>query len=191
MDSKIESEEINYTSLLDLKIEDENIQKIINIFPDLKKKIMGKYTYLNLIYQGVSLCFYENILQQIYFYNEGIQNFKQFKGVLPLNINFQMKNKNIVEYLGDTKKKGGGSCPIWLSYDHLGFEVTFMGNSWADLENPITHLCIFTKEKSEINCSTCLKSFKSLSNSCKCGVVNYCSSECKNAHINFHLKYCK
>jgi hypothetical protein len=186
--------EIKFESLLNLNIQDEKIQNFLTTFPNYTKKVLIQYTYINYLEHGISLCFCDNILQQIFFYNQGIQNYQQYKGLLPYNLNFQMKNKNIVEYLGDTTKKGGGTHPIWLSYDHLGFEVTFLGKVWTDTENPITHICIFNKEQNisqSYYCSVCLKLITDNNFKCKCELVKYCSSQCKNVHINFHQKYCK
>jgi hypothetical protein len=52
-----------------------------------------------------------------------------------------------VRCFGDTKDKGGGSEPIWLKYEHLGIQVTFVNKDWADAENPISIIKFFKKTK--------------------------------------------
>lgn len=46
---------------------------------------------------------------------------------------------------GDTKHKGGGSLPIWVRYDHIGIEFTFLSKDWTDAANPIVHIKVFPK----------------------------------------------
>jgi hypothetical protein len=43
-----------------------------------------------------------------------------------------MNNQDIVRRFGDTKEKGGGSVPVWLSYEHLGIGFTFLNKNWED-----------------------------------------------------------
>ncbi len=161
------------------------------------KKTLKNFTYLSLATEGVSLVFQDGVLNSIYFYNEGIQGFQKYKGSLPY-INLGMKNKEIVEYLGDTINKGGGALmPIWLVYNQLGLEINFVGKNWTDVDNPISCICLFTSDKSvKKTCSTCTKNVESVEGSLgcdrqECKIVLYCSSTCKKAHIEFHKKHCR
>jgi hypothetical protein len=108
-----------------------------------------------------------------------------------MNISWDHKNMQIVEYLGDTSAKAGGKTPIWLSYERLGIEITFLGSDWGDVDNPITHVSIFTPTTGIKECSVCLKEVSNINKCDKCLYVAYCSTVCKNAHISFHNKYCK
>ena len=155
------------------------------------------YTYVSNYSKGYSLCFENNILNSIFYYNEGIQHFKEYKGVLPYNISLsKMKNVDIVKYLGDTPKKGGGKYPIYLNYSHLGIEITFLNSNWNDTDNPIIFISIFEKDKSRYYCALCTKQitdnntelFKCDNKSCN--IIYYCSLECKSQHIKYHLEYC-
>ena len=45
---------------------------------------------------------------------------------------------------GDTKEKGGGSIPVWISYEHLGISFNFLSKNWSDDQNPITDITVFS-----------------------------------------------
>lgn len=180
--------------LLGKSILGEEFQHILTTFPAHLRKEIKNYTYVNYMQDGISFCFLNNSLDSYILYNENIHGYKQFKGKLPYNLKWTYVNKNIVEFFGDTKSKGGGTIPIWLAYDKLGLMITFLGKLWNDTENPITHMQIYKKNiEEEEFCSTCLKPVKDgLSFICpnKCLLVQYCSENCMKMHINYHLKFC-
>ena len=68
-----------------------------------------------------------------------------------------MKNQDIVRRFGDSKDKGGGSIPVYISYEHLGVSFNFLSKDWSDQQNPITDLTLFIPKESQKLCSLCLK----------------------------------
>lgn len=199
MNSNQNNLELNLEKLIGKNYDDDEILQILNLCPNYKEKEINninnmRYFYVTFVDYGFSFCFRNKVLDCIFLYREGYQGFKQFKGEIPYKISWDYKNKNIVEYLGDTKIKQGGNVQVWLSYPHLGIEFTFLGKSWSDLENPIVMINIFKKENKEIFCSVCLNNIISISESLKCDnnctIVSYCSSKCKQIHSTFHKQYC-
>jgi hypothetical protein len=185
-------EEINFFDLLGKNITDTTIQTIIKDHPNYKVKEIKNFEYVNFNENGMCLCFQEKVLQYVYLYNDNIEGYKQYKGKIPYNVSWDLRNKQIVEKFGDTKSKGGGSVPIWLAYKRLGVEFTFLGKIWEDLENPIIHICIFIPEDNN-ECSVCLSEIDTntlVECNNKCRIVQYCSEKCKSSHISYHLKYC-
>ena len=188
----------DYFSLLSLNIESPVFNEIKSNQETKIKKYTNKnssiQTYISNYTLGISLSFEDNILNAIFFYNDNIEKFSKYKGMLPYNLDIEkMKNVNIVEYLGDTPNKGGGKYPIFLSYKYLGIEITFLGCNWNDLENPIVYISLYKKEENNIFCCVCLKKVNKKYIECdnNCGIVFYCSQKCKDQHIKYHLKYCK
>jgi len=188
--SELSLQNLDYFSLIGKNITDPDIQYILNSNKSFKTKEISNHLYINFLEEGISLNFLDKRLTTIFFFNEGVHGYKQFKGMLPYKITWEMKNKAIVEKLGDTKIKGGGNVPVWLAFNNLGIEFSFLGKLWADTENVMTHISLFQKEKSN-DCSVCLKEVKTkhICNN-KCGLVLYCSEQCKNIHMKFHINYC-
>jgi hypothetical protein len=157
-----------------------------------KDKENNELNYYSSLNDGISFCFKNNILDSIFYYNEKVEKYNKYKGKLPYNLNFDLKNINIVEYLGDTKKKGGGKYPIFLCYPNLGLEITFLSSNWNDLNNPIVFICIFPKNVNEKYCGVCTNNIIEDKYYCnQCNNIFYCSEKCKKIHITYHLKYCK
>ena len=99
-----------------------NINDLINNdnYSDYKLKEFKNIKYFSNLNKGISLCFKNDILDSIFLYNENIDKFHKYKNKLPYSINFNMKNVDIIQLLGDTPKKGGGNYPIFLNYPNLG-----------------------------------------------------------------------
>lgn len=91
--------------------------------------------------------FEAGVLNSIYFYNDQVDGFKKFQGKLPYQLNFSMNNAKVVSLLGEPAKKNpkNNSTAIWIEYPALGLQVTFVNNSYEDIDNPIAHICIFQK----------------------------------------------
>ena len=175
-----------------------NINDLINNnnYSDYKLKEFKNIKYFSNLNKGISMCFKNDILDSIFLYNENIDKFHKYKNKLPYSINFDMKNVDIIQLLGDTPKKGGGKYPIFLNYPNLGIEINFIGKDWSDLNNTISFIILFNDNKNdELYCSVCTKKIMKNNNIFKCNnkncnLVNYCSEKCKNLHIKFHLKLC-
>ena len=175
-----------------------NINDLIknNIYSDYKLKQFKDIKYFSNFNKGISLCFKNDILDSIFLYNENIDKFHRYNNKLPYLINFDMKNVDIIQLLGDTPKKGGGNCPIFLNYPNLGIEINFIGKDWNDLNNIISFIILFNDNiNDDIYCSVCTKKIDKNNkifkcNNKNCNLVNYCSEKCKNIHIKFHLKLC-
>lgn len=184
---------IKYTELYNLlskACEDELILNFKKNYPKFTEKQIKNHFFIKFEEIGISLNFTDGLLTHIYLNNSQIQGFQKYKGTLPYNLKFDdFKNKNIVEYFGDTPNKGGGNCPIWLEYKRVGLEFNLRGMFWNDLDNPINTICLFKHEENNF-CSTCTNEIKTLFSCNKCEIVKYCSETCRNSHINFHLKYC-
>lgn len=178
--------------LFDLDITNKIFEEIksdskaqVKAFEDRKTIFFSNYE------KGISYCFEGGKLNSVFFYNEGIQHFSLCKSKIPYGISIdKAKIYEIIQYLGDTPKKGGGKYPIFLTYLHLGLEITFLGPSWEDKDNTIAYVSSF-KPKKEFFCAVCTKSIQSLNFSCDyCNILFYCSLTCKNYHITFHSKHC-
>ena len=175
-----------------------NINDLINNnnYSDYKLKEFKNIKYFSNLNKGISLCFKNDILDSIFLYNENIDKFYKYKNKLPYSINFDMKNVDIIQLLGDTPKKGGGNYPIFLNYPNLRIEINFIGKDWSDLNNTISFIILFNDNKNEeLYCSVCTNKIMKNNNIFKCNnkkynLVNYCSEKCKNLHIKFHLKLC-
>ena len=71
-----------------------------------------------------------------------------------------MKNADIVAFLGEPNRKyGGGTTPICISYDKLGYEFTFVYPIWDVADNPLNFIGIFAKDtdKQKSMCNLCRK----------------------------------
>ncbi len=157
--NKSEDESENYPlfQLFNKRIESEEIKKFLaeECNNKYERKEIKEYIYISAPSMGWSTCFRNGILEAIYLYNS-VKPYEQYKKKLPYKLNFDLVNSDVVQYFGDTKSKGGGNYPIWLSYDHLGIEINFLGMDWNDRKNPITFFCIYdkkSKEGKEFNCN--------------------------------------
>jgi hypothetical protein len=185
--------DVNY-DIIGRDINNSIIKELIESYVYERKEIK-EYKYLKFKENGFCLCFKNDLLECVFLYNQGVENYNKFSFNLPYKLVWSYTNKTIVEIFGDTKVKQGGNVPLWLSYPHLGIEFTFLGKSWSDINNPIIFITLFNKEidNSKFICCVCLKEVKdNKPNTCPndCHLVNYCSIACKDNHLNFHLKYC-
>ena len=80
-------------------------------------------------------------------YNKEIDGYRQCDLKLPNNLNWDLRNQDIVRRFGDSIQKGGGAIPVWITYEHLGIGFTFLNSSWEDSANPITHITLFSRSK--------------------------------------------
>jgi len=78
-----------------------------------------------------------------------------FQGPIPCELKMNMDNKQIVTMFGEPDRKGGGSIPVWISYEEpspnrkmpmwnrRGFlvklQVDFLHKSWDLVPNPVAH----------------------------------------------------
>eukprot|EP00343_Euplotes_focardii_P003056 CAMPEP_0205804960 /NCGR_PEP_ID=MMETSP0205-20121125/8020_1 /ASSEMBLY_ACC=CAM_ASM_000278 /TAXON_ID=36767 /ORGANISM="Euplotes focardii, Strain TN1" /LENGTH=154 /DNA_ID=CAMNT_0053075373 /DNA_START=3 /DNA_END=467 /DNA_ORIENTATION=+ len=114
-----------------------------------------KFEYSDSIYykfhkRGFELCFNKiegsgsTALSHVVLYSEGVENFSEFKGKLPYNLQWEMKknpkyhsgesesdliptnNTMIVRRFGDTTIKGGGKVNVFMTYNEAGIGFTFM-----------------------------------------------------------------
>eukprot|EP01135_Chromosphaera_perkinsii_P004601 Nk52_evm1s291 gene=Nk52_evmTU1s291 len=106
------------------------------------KEVRGAY-FENYKCLGLSLCFEENRLDAIHMYNEGFDEYEQYKGALPYHLDWQDVNANVVRKFGEPSDKGGGRIPVWISYDNKGLQVDFKSIDWNDVNNPMTCITIF------------------------------------------------
>jgi hypothetical protein len=182
---------MNFYSLLDKDINSfDDIFKSLD--SDYKVKEIKNYTYVSFNKEGISFCFKDRVLECIYLYNEGIQGFNFYKSELPYGLNFKFLNRDIISYLGDSKTKGSASG-IWISYPHLGLELTFLNKVWEDSENPIIFISLFKPEVKALDyCSVCLNNLTQKPLKCsQCDYVAYCSEKCKSVHLPYHNKICQ
>ncbi len=192
IDEKIPKQDKNpWTNFFGKPIDDPSLK---NIYKDnYKVKEIKEYIYIRNHEEGFELCFKNKALDSVFLFNQGINPFKRYEGKLPYNLNWNLILPYIIELLGDTNKKHGGRTPICLNYPHLGLELNFLQCSWDDPRNPLTSITLFREDDKELNCSVCLKKVKDKEdNKCdnRCGLVNYCSRQCLEIHINSHKKYC-
>lgn len=185
---------VDFSSLFNA-LRTNDIIETLNKIHKPQIKSFNNITYMNFYTQGYSLCFKNEALDSVFYYNQDINHYTKYPFALPYRISFDMKNVHIVQHLGDTPKKGGGKEPIFLSYPHLGIEITFLSSNWNDLDNPIIYISQFVIDTNELYCSTCTKKLNQLNshltcNNSDCLIVNYCNNKCKSHHIKYHLLYC-
>ena len=73
-----------------------------------------------------------DLIEYVTLYNEQVEAYSKYPYTLPFKLTWEKYNTDVVKRLGDTKNKGGGSIPIWITYEHLGIGFTFQNNDWAD-----------------------------------------------------------
>ena len=120
------------------------------------------------------------LIEYVTLYNEQVEAYSKYPYMLPYKLTWDKFNTDVVKRLGDTKNKGGGSIPIWITYEHLGIGFTFQNNDWADCQNPMTMITLFAKTKVQEECSLCLNNIKERRKStekyeCACGLL-FCSN---------------
>jgi hypothetical protein len=83
----------------------------------------------------------------------------EYEGPLPFGFRIDMDNKQIVTKFGEPDKKGGGSIPIWISYEVeksdrtipkknsngilVKSQVDFLHRQWDIVPNPVSHYTFF------------------------------------------------
>jgi len=82
-----------------------------------------------------------------------------FCGSLPDPFTMQLNNVQIVNMLGEPDKKGGGSIPIWISYEsksklsqsmtcgsaQICVQIDFLFKEWEAVPNPVAHYTFWKK----------------------------------------------
>jgi len=86
-----------------------------------------------------------DLLDCIFLYNEGVNGFKKYTGVMPQEISWDMNNAKVVSKLGEPSKKPprGGTIPIFVDYENLGLQIDFKTISYEDRDNPLTCICLY------------------------------------------------
>lgn len=97
--------------------------------------------------KGVSLSFSTKqpipMLQAIFIYNEGADQFSIYPQEWPEKILPADTRKDVEEKIGKPQKSGGdGVIPFWVSYPQFGLSITYAGLSTTDMGNKIHHIAI-------------------------------------------------
>jgi hypothetical protein len=102
-------------------------------------------SYIEYKTKGICLV-YEKVngtLDSIHIYNHGCYGYHMYNGTLPCNLDWKMKNREVVAQLGEPDKKGGESIPVWISYESRGIQIDFVNKSFDDVQNPIAFITCF------------------------------------------------
>ena len=83
------------------------------------------------------------VLTAVHLFNQGVDGFSRFEGVLPQGLSFDHNNACVVEMLGEPHNKGGNNVPVWIEYQDKGLQINFQGHSFEDRSNPITSIALF------------------------------------------------
>ena len=112
------------------------------------KKGVNLEEYVSFKERGLSLLFKEGKLDAIFLYNDGTEGFSGYKGTLPLGLDMNMKNVQVVKLLGEPSKKSpyNNVSPLWIEYSSKGLLINFKYKSYDDLDNPITCVSLFSPE---------------------------------------------
>lgn len=100
--------------------------------------------YYNYKPVGISLLFNpQNQLSSIFFYAEGADGFKEYKGDLPFGLTFKMTRKEIEDSLGMPDSAGGdGVINFWESYDSKGLGISYNTKKTGDMKAKMHDLSI-------------------------------------------------
>jgi hypothetical protein len=82
----------------------------------------GSTTYLNWKELGISVVVENSIVDAIHLYNNRVDGFSKYAGLIHPDLDINDTNADVVRRLGEPTKKGGGAgtqSAIWISYDFL------------------------------------------------------------------------
>lgn len=116
----------------------ENLYNILGI-PDTTKKYSDGAEYLCFYRHGIALCYLNDILDSIDFYNytTGSSSYSTVgKDELPNNITLITTGKEFVSIYGEPREKGGGrqqNMDIWLRWSNM--EVVLDSKDWETAQD--------------------------------------------------------
>jgi hypothetical protein len=141
--------ESSFHDLIGLEINSTEIQRFLNRFEDNPE--INKYSdayYYSYKSKGVGLRFSNNdTLTAIFLYSEASDNFRQYQGDIPYNLQFTDTRKNVEEKLGPPDTNGGGGVINFYSiWDNKGVSIFYKTLDQEDMKNKIHHITISLKQ---------------------------------------------
>jgi hypothetical protein len=162
---------------------------------ELEEKAFKDCTYLNVRSVGVSVLVKKGRVDSVFLYGPSARKDDKmavWPHALPHDLRFDLTVQNVVEKWGEPSEKTGGGRhgPIAIQYDKQGVELTFVGQSWEDKDNPVAFVALFAPaQETDGLCSRCMKVAGK-----RCGVcqaVWYCSTACQKQDWSSHKLVCK
>ena len=154
--------------LIGLKEDDPKIGHFLNSLdqssPQCEKKAFNDVTFVNYLKLGLAIEVSNESkrIEAITCYankNSTKQFTSEFTGSLPFDLRMDMDNRQIVTKFGEPDKKGGGSIPIWISYESeksgrsiparnsrgqlIKVQIDFLHKEWECVPNPVAHYTFF------------------------------------------------
>lgn len=189
--------ELDWYNLLGKSLEFKELANLINI--DNKEYEMKEFKvennvfkYYNFYQDGITLEYKDNVFTTAYLYGKHDKKFKNYTGILPYYLNFDLDNSQIVGFFGEPNKKNGGhTVPINIQYEQLGLDFTFVSPIWDLIPNYISFISLYEKntDPNNIICNLCRKKAESCCGQCR--ITYYCSVNCQKNHWKVHKSYCQ
>lgn len=144
-----------YASLLGKKLEQKEMQKFIDDlgeYPEIKK--YENEFYYNFKNSGIAMRFdrKSRTLVMLYFYSDGKDGFRQYRGKLPFGLTFFDTLRETKQRLGKPGNQGCGTVSKyvatsdWMEYDSKGIGIDFAGVN-CDKSAQISIIYIYKKDK--------------------------------------------
>jgi hypothetical protein len=94
----------------------------------------------------------EKTLDGVFIFNTtNRQKFAKYLGNLPLELNLDMNNVDIVKKFGEPEGKPkpsvGGIVNIYVDYKKIGMQIDFLHASYEHVNNPIELVCFYPPSK--------------------------------------------
>jgi len=140
-------------TLIGKDIRGQEFQKFLSVYGTgtiLRLQNLGTY-YYSYKDKGLSLLFnYKDTLQAIFYYSEGVDNYRQYQGILPKGVTF-LDTRGVVEKkLGYPDGFGNyDASSYWTKYKRIngfGIMITYVPKPTMDDSNRIHHISISLPE---------------------------------------------
>lgn len=143
-----EPEKTDLFSLIGKDIRGEEIQAFLSQIqsePEISRyddPIIYFYSFKD---KGISLRFTESdTLEAIFFYSEGADDFRQYKGLLPHGLSFTLNRNEIESILGVPEKSGGAEViNYWVTYPSKKIHIVYNTMQSTDMDARIYTISFF------------------------------------------------
>ncbi|MGV7960574.1 hypothetical protein QPK13_05460 [Photorhabdus tasmaniensis] len=104
----------------------------INELPVVENDVLGERIYYSFLQSGILFLLENDRVSQISFFIKSAESFAKYKGELPINVELDNDETNILNTLGLPSLSGGGKSDMllgyinrWIKYDKGQYELHF------------------------------------------------------------------